>query len=321
MPTILLTEHVHPDAVSMISREPGYDVVMAGGDAGIVQGALDRVEAIGVRIQRLDSRLIEAAPRLRLIAKHGVGTDNIDLAACAARGILVLNTPDANKIAVAEHVMALMLALVKRLPTYDAALREGDWGFRDRLVAEELAGRTLAILGYGRSGQELAWRAAAFDMTLVAWGRTIDRAATERLGVRAAADLGEALTAADFVSLHTPRVHASRPLLGTRELAMMKPGAFLINCARGGLVDEVALAAALRSGHLAGAGIDVFDVEPMGADNPLLAADLDNVIVTPHSAGNTREASRRMGLEMAENIIAGLAGRHDPSRIVRTPSA
>lgn len=230
---------------------------------------------------------------------------------------MVLNTPDANKIAVAEHAMTMMLSLAKRLPRYEAALRTGDWRFRDQLVAEELAGRTLAVLGFGRSGQALARRAAAFDMSLVTWGRTIDRAVAEELGVRVCRTVTEALAQADFVSLHTPRVDAHRPLLGVEEIAAMKPGAFVINCARGGLIDEAALAGALRSGHLAGAGIDVFDHEPPPLDHPLLAGDLANVIVTPHSAGNTREASRRMGLEMAENIIAGLAGRHDPSRIVR----
>ncbi len=316
VPKILLSEHVHPDAVALLRQEPGYDVIEAKGDKEAFAAHLAQSDAIGVRIQKLDGDTLARALRLRLVAKHGVGTDNIDLAACAARGILVLNTPDANKIAVAEHAMTFMLTLAKRLGRYDAALRAGDWRFRDRLVAEELAGRTLAILGFGRSGQALAQRAAAFDMLLVAWGRTIVRDEAERLGVRVVMDLTEALGQADFVSLHTPRVHARQPLMGAREIAAMKPGAFLINCARGGLVDEEALAAALGSGHLAGAGIDVFDVEPPPLDHPLLAEDLPNIIVTPHSAGNTIEASRRMGLEMAENIIAGLAGRHEKTRMV-----
>lgn len=321
VPTILITEHVHPDALARLRQEPDFEVVEAAGDPEKVRRSLDRADAIGVRIQRIDAAVIEAAPRLSIIAKHGVGTDNIDLAAASARGVLVLNTPDANKVAVAEHAMALMLALAKRLAGHNAALRSGDWRFRDGLRAEELAGRGLAILGFGRSGQELARRAAAFDMSLVAWGRSVDRGVAERLGAQVAANLGEALALADFVSLHTPRIDAVRPLLGAAEIAQMRPGAYLINCARGGLVDEAALAAALRSGRLAGAGIDVFDVEPPAPDNPLFAADLGNLILTPHSAGNTREASRRMGLEMADNIIAGLSGRHNASRIVRPPRA
>ncbi len=321
MPTILITEHVHPDALARLGQEPGFEVVEAVGDSASARDALARVDAIGVRIQRIDASVMERAPRLRVIAKHGVGTDNIDLAAASARRIVVLNTPDANKIAVAEHAMAMMLALVKRLAIYDAALRAGDWSFRDLLVAEELAGRSLSILGFGRSGQELARRAAAFDMSLVAWGRSVDRAVAARLGVRVVTSLNEALASADFVSLHTPRAHASRPLLGASEIAAMREGAFLVNCARGGLVDETALAEALRLNRLAGAGIDVFEAEPPAPDNPLLAADLNNLIVTPHSAGNTREASRRMGLEMADNIIAGLNGRPDASRIVYPPRA
>ncbi len=317
MPTIVLSEHVHPDAIALLRREPGFDVIDATGDAESLMMGLAQAEALAVRIKRIDAAILASAPRLRVIAKHGVGTDNIDLVACAARNILVLNTPDANKIAVAEHAMTLMLALAKRLSRYEAALRSGDWRFRDRLVASELAGRTLAILGFGRSGQALARRAAAFDMSIAAWGRTVDRAVADKLGIIVCETVTEALNQADFISLHTPSVDASRPLLGAAEIAVMKPGAFLINCARGGLLDELALADALREGRLAGAGIDVFDVEPPPPDHPLLAADLTNVIVTPHSAGNTQEASRRMGLDMAENIIAGLGGRHDPARVVR----
>lgn len=319
MPTILITEHVHPDALAYLRQETSFEVIEAAGDPAIIRSALAHAEAIGVRVHRLDAAAIDAAPRLKVIAKHGVGTDNIDHAAASARGIVILNTPDANKVAVAEHAMALMLALAKRLAIHDATLRAGDWRFREGLVAQELAGRSLAILGFGRSGQELARRAAAFDMPIIAWGRSIDSAAVERFGGRVASSLGEALSSADFVSLHTPRVHASRPLLGVDEIATMRQGAYLINCARGGLVDEQALADALRENRLAGAGVDVFDVEPPPADNPLLAADLPNLILTPHNAGNTRETTRRVGLEMADNIIAGLQGRHDVSRIVRPP--
>lgn len=319
MPTILITEHVHPDALAYLRQETSFEVIEAAGDPVIIRSALAHAEAIGVRVYRLDAAAIDAAPRLKVIAKHGVGTDNIDHAAALARGIVILNTPDANKVAVAEHAMALMLALAKRLAIHDATLRAGDWRFREGLVAQELAGRSLAILGFGRSGQELARRAAAFDMPIIAWGRSIDSAAVERFGGRVASSLGEALSSADFVSLHTPRVHASRPLLGVDEIAAMRQGAYLINCARGGLVDEQALADALRENRLAGAGVDVFDVEPPPADNPLLAADLPNLILTPHNAGNTRETTRRVGLEMADNIIAGLQGRHDVSRIVRPP--
>lgn len=316
VPTIVLSEHVHRDAIARLRQEPDFKLIDANGSQDALIAGLAQADALGVRIMRIDAAMLAAAPRLRVIAKHGVGTDNIDLGACAARNILVLNTPDANKIAVAEHAMTLMLALAKRLARYEAALRSGDWRFRDQLVASELAGRTLAILGFGRSGQALARRAAAFEMRLAVWGRTIDRVVADELGVSVCATLTEALGQADFVSLHTPRVDAKRPLLGAAELAAMKPGAFLVNCARGGLVDEKALADALRTGRLAGAGIDVFDVEPPLPDNPLLAADLPNVILTPHSAGNTHDASRRMGLDMAENIIAGLAGQHDPARVV-----
>lgn len=318
MPTILLTERVHPDAVILLRQQPGYHVIDAS-DArdDEVHQALGDVAAIGVRIRRIDAAVLAAAPKLRVIAKHGVGTDNIDHDVCAQRGILVLNTPDANKVAVAEHAFAMMLALVKQLARYEEAARASDWKFRDQPSACELAGRTLAVIGFGRSGQELARRARAFDMRVFAWGRSVDRARAEALGVDVARDLDMALAVADFVSLHVPKPNTGGALIGRREFALMKPGAMLVNCARGGVVDESALAAALRSQHLGGAGIDVFDQEPPPLDHPLLARDLPNVLVTPHSAGSTKESARRMALEMAANIIAGLSGRHDPSHIVR----
>lgn len=311
---VILTEYVDAAAVEMLRAETGLKVLVAADlDAAGLRQALSRAAAVGVRIQRIDAAMIAAAPNLRIIAKHGVGTDNIDLEAATRRGVAVLNTPDANKIAVAEHAFALLLALAKRLPAADAAVRSGDWGVRDRHEVIELAGRTLAIVGFGRSGQELAVRARAFGMHVVTWGRTVDARRAAGLGVDVVPSLAEALGRADAVSLHVPR-SPGPPLIGAAEIARMRRGALLVNCARGGVVDEAELADALRSGHIGGAGIDVFESEPPAIGHPLLA--LPNVIATPHAAGNTRAALRRMALGMAENIVSGLAGQIAPERLV-----
>lgn len=315
MPHVVLTERIHADAVERLRAEPGFEITEANGVEGAALARLlQDADAVGVRIRRLDAGLLSAARRLVLIAKHGVGTDNIDLDLCRSAGIAVLNTPDANKIAVAEHAMMLILALAKRLHAYEAAVRSADWGFRDRLSAREVSGMTLAIVGFGRSGQELAARAKAFGMDVIAYSRSLDAETAARFGVGHAATLDDALIVADVLSLHVPGGGQGGAMIGARELALLRPGAFLVNCARGGVVDEAALAAALTSGHLAGAGIDVFAAEPPGSDDPLMSCR--NVILTPHSAGNTLEASRRMGLEMADNIIDFFIGRIDPARIV-----
>ncbi|MGD9783131.1 MAG: hydroxyacid dehydrogenase [Hyphomicrobiaceae bacterium] len=308
---ILITEHVDADAIALLRRRPGFDVV-AG--EGMPASALARCEAIGIRVCRLDAATLALAPHLRVVAKHGVGTDNIDVDHCTARGIPVLNTPDANKAAVAEHAFALMLALAKRLLELDAAVRRGDWAIRDRLRFNELASMTLAIIGFGRSGQELARRARAFDMRVVAFGRSLDRQALTALGVEPADSLAAALGEGDVVSLHVPRPSSGVPLIGRAELRAMKRGALLVNCARGGVVDERALADVLDEGHLGGAGIDVLGEEPPPTTLPLL--NRANVILTPHIAGSTREASRRMGMEMAENILQALDGRLPSASLV-----
>ncbi|MCB1522249.1 MAG: hydroxyacid dehydrogenase [Hyphomicrobiaceae bacterium] len=312
---VFLTEHVHPDAVELLRRAPGIELVegpsLSEADAAAAFAAAD---ALGVRIRNLCAADLDQAPGLRVVAKHGVGTDNIDVAHCTMRAIPVLNTPDANKVAVAEHAMMLMLALAKRLPQSDKAVREGNWRLRDGHDVRELAGRTLAIIGFGRSGQELARRAAAFDMRVLAWGRTLDAGALAAFGVEPAGSLTDALAEADIVSLHMPRPPGGGYLIGANEIALIKSGALFINCARGGIVDEAALAEAVASGQIGGAGMDVFEREPPPLDHPLLHCP--GVIVTPHAAGNTREASRRMGIEMAENILAALDGRIPEDRLV-----
>ncbi len=315
IPNILLTERVHADAVALLRSMPGYNVVCGDEiDGAGFEAALAQADAIGVRVHRLGGDVLARAPGLKVVAKHGVGTDNVDHAYCTSRGIVVTNTPDANKVSVAEHAMMLMLALAKNLNGWDRAVRSGAWQKAGLVQPVELAGRTLSLIGFGRSGQELARRARAFDMRIAVWSRSADAQMLGAVDARRCTSLEEVLAAGDVVSLHVPRMAGAPALIGAREFGLRRRGAVLINCARGGIVDEAALAAALASGHIAGAGIDVFDIEPLPSTSELLA--LPNVILSPHIAGVTAESMRRVGLEMAACIIAVLEGRIDPAHVV-----
>jgi phosphoglycerate dehydrogenase-like enzyme len=243
-------------------------------------------------------------PQLRIIARNGVGYDQIDVAAATRRGIAVTITPHGNHQAVAEHAMALLLAVTRNVVQGAIDTRRGGWSRRRAFIP--LRGRTLGIVGLGRIGRSLAQRAAAFGVKIVACELQPDRDFVTRLGVELV-DFETLLTQADFVSLHAPLTAETRHLINRRTLALMKRGSVLINTARGGLVHEGDLAEALRAGHLAGAGIDVLSVEPPPPDHPLLA--LDNVVVSPHVAAFDEQARQDMALAAAQNIVEVLAGR------------
>ena len=260
------------------------------------------VDALISGTEPVTAAVLAAAPRLRVIAKHGVGYDNVDLAAAAARGIPVCVAGGAITDSVADHAFALLLALARAVPRGDRAVRAGGW---PRLVGPELRGRTLGLVGLGQIGRGVCRRAAGFGLRLLAYDLNPDAAFARTWGVRYVT-LDELLGAADFVSLHAPLTDATRGLIGAARLARMKPGAGLINTARGELVDEAALYDALRSGHLSGAASDVFVDEPPGA-SPLLT--LETFIATPHVAGQTVEGLRRMGEVTAENALLVLEGR------------
>lgn len=249
----------------------------------------------------ITSQVLDRAPELRLICKQGVGLDRIDLSACRERGIEVMNTPGSNSTAVAEHTMALMLACAKRLWPISKSIRCGESEPRcaERYRAGELAGKTLSLIGLGSIGSKVAKMAAAFGMRIVACVRHPERYSGS--GAELAASLDRALAEGDYVSLHVSGTEENRGLIGSRELGLMKPGAVLINTTRGFVIDEKALYEALAGGRLAGAGLDVFEDEPLRAGNPLL--ELDNVFATPHSAANTPEANLRAFRQCAENIL------------------
>lgn len=314
MKTVLVTEPIHADGLARLRAAPGLDVIEGWTlPPDSLAAAVASAHAIATRTMPMPASLLATSNRLEVMCKHGVGCDHIDVEHLTARGVPVLITASANKLSVAEHTMAMMLALAKDLVGYDAAVRAGDWKRRFSLRAVDLAGRTLLIVGFGRIGREVAARARALSMRVLVNDIAMDRIVADRLGCTVVDDVQAAFAEADVVTLHVPLNAQSAGMMTRAAFASMKPGAIFLNIARGGLIDEQALADALRSGHIAAAGVDVFDTEPMPPDHPL--ADVPNVILTPHSAASTQEGARRMSVDTAENILAAFAGRIEPDNI------
>lgn len=297
---------VQPIAAAGVAalQEAGITVVRAPRpDLDALVPLLAGATAVVTRNAGFPAAAIAAAPRLRVIASHGSGTDRIDLAAAAARGIAVVATPGANARSVAEHALGLMLALARATPAADRAVRRGDFGWRDRHLGVEIAGLRLGLLGWGQVARALAPMAQAMGMEVWALSRHADAGALAAAGVRPAAGLDALLAAVDILSLHARP--GDRPAIDAPALARMRPGAFLVNTARGALVDEAALAAALAAGQLGGAALDVFAAEPPPADSPLLTAP--NLILTPHIGGTTAAALERTARAVAAAVVAALA--------------
>jgi D-3-phosphoglycerate dehydrogenase len=268
-----------------------------------VRSLIGDVDGYIAGLDEVDEAVMVSAPRLRVIARYGVGLDRVDLVAATARGIVVTNTPGANSGAVAELAIALMLALARRLPQACAEAREGGW---PRVEGVAIEGKTVGLVGLGAIGQAVALRLAGFGCCLLASDPWVGPDVAERLHVRLV-DLDELLPASDVVSLHAPLLPSTSRMVNGEFLARVKPGAFLINTARGELVDEQALLDALRRGRLRGAALDCFSQEPPEKNNPLLS--LPQVIVTPHTGSHTDEAVNRMGRMALQDCLAVLAGR------------
>jgi len=265
-------------------------------------------DAVVVGLDAVDASVFAAVPALRVVAKHGVGVDNIDLEAARAAGVVVVNAPGSNSGAVADLALGAMLALARQLLPAHASMVAGRW---ERFPGVELTGRTLGLVGFGRIGQAVARRASGFDMDVVAYDPFVPTEVSDAAGVRRAG-LEEVVTGADFVSLHLPGTPGEPPLVDARLIEGMRRGAYFVNAARGGLVDEEALVAALRDGRLAGAALDAFAHEPPGADDPLVTAP--NVLLTPHIGAFTDVANAAMGVAVAEDVARVLAGQ--PARNV-----
>ena len=304
MPRILVTEPLAEEGLRLLREQADVDLRTDLTAVTLLQ-AVAACDGLVVRSKtRVTEAVIAAAPRLAVIGRAGTGVDNIDLEAATRRGVVVVNAPYGNTVAVAEYTIGLLLALVRHIPRCDAALHQGRW---EKQAGEglQVRGKVLGLVGLGRVGTAVARRALGLEMKVLAYDPFVTPERAAQVGAQWV-PWEELLRTSDFVSLHLPDSEKTRGLLGTRELDLMKPTAYVINCARGGLVDEAALAQALREGCLAGAALDVFAHEPP-RDSPLLGCD--NVVLTPHVAGSTAEAQRDTAIEVAQQVLDVLAGR------------
>lgn len=311
MPDCLIVQPIHPAGLDRL-REGGVTPVAATAhDMATVAREIAGCAAAITRNAGLDGAAMEAAPGLRVVANHGVGTNKIDLRRAAALGIPVVFTPTANARSVAEHAVALMLALARRVIPADAAVRGCDWSLRYEARMEELHGRVLGLAGFGTIGRMTAGIArGGFGMRLLVFSPGTPDSALAEAGAERAPTLAALLEASDVVSLHRPLRDDTRGMIDAAALRRMKPTAFLVNTARGELVDTAALAEALREGRIAGAAQDVFKVEPAPAEEPLLAAP--NTVLAPHIGGVTEAAMRETALQCAEQVLDVLSGRRPP---------
>lgn len=297
---VLVTDEVDERGLSDLSEDPDFVVDrIDDSSAPEFAQALARAHAVIVRsATTVDAAVLEAAPELKVVARAGVGVDNIDVDAASRRGIAVFNAPSGNTVAAAELTMALILAMMRHVAEADRSVRDGEWE-RSRFQGVELEGRTLGLIGAGRVGGEVVTRAKSFGMEVIVYDPYLTDSRAKELGFRLT-DLDVLLGSADVVSIHVPLTSETEALLGAEELGSMKSGAYLVNVARGGVVDESALADALSDGRLAGAALDVYETEPLPADSPLRQAP--NLMMTPHIGAATEDAQVRVAAEVAERI-------------------
>ncbi|ROR15219.1 hydroxyacid dehydrogenase [Erwinia sp. JUb26] len=315
MPHVLIAGSIHQAGLTILQNAPGftYELVKEVSTASYAP-LIEHADALLLRTQPLTATEIAQAPRLKVVSRHGVGYDAVDVAALNQRGIPLTIVGDVNSLSVAEHTFALLMAVAKQVRVYDENLRSGNWNCRNSFSAMELSGRTLFVLGFGRIGREVARMARCFNMFVVAYDPYVADEIFHALGVERITELEAGLKIADALTVHLP-LSDSKPLIGRRELALLKPQAIVINTARGGIVDEQALIDALKNDRLGGAGLDVFSQEPPPRDSALLHASY-RLILSPHSAGLTEEAAMRMSVSAVNNIIHYFTGELDEKLIV-----
>jgi len=309
-PVVLIAEDLAPAALDVLADD--FDVRHVDGtDRPALLAALATANAVIVRsATQIDAEAFSVAPRLRVVARAGVGLDNVDVPAATGRGVMVVNAPTSNIVSAAEQAVALLLAVARHTASASSALKVGEWS-RSRYTGVEVAGKTVGVVGLGRVGILFAQRMAAFGVCLIAYDPYVQPARAAALGVRLVG-LDELLRESDFISIHLPKTPETLGLIGEKELATVKPGVRIINAARGGLVDEQALAEAIAEGRVAGAGIDVFAKEPCVA-SPLFA--FDTVVATPHLGASTAEAQDMAGLAVARSVKLALCGEFVPDAV------
>lgn len=313
MKKLVIIQPLVPDAYAALNERPDIDWTIvehesADGLASAVAGA----DALTVRVGELTEDVLDAAPNLRVISRHGVGYDNVPVDYCTKRGIAVAVTADANSTSVAEHAIHLMLAAARVGMQADAEIRKGNYGIRSRLIGLELCGKTLLVVGHGRIGRRVADLAAAFGMNVLVHDPYVPL--PDSAGHSAVMRLEDGLERADIVTLHLPLTDETRGLLGPGELDLLRKSAIVVNVSRGGLVDETALLERVADGRLFGAGLDTFVEEPLPDDSPLLAEP--RIVLSPHSASFTDNSLRAMGKLTVRNAIDGIDGTLDPRMVI-----
>ena len=310
LPVVLIADKLAESTVAALGDAVEVRWV-DGPDRPKLLDAVADADALLVRsATTVDAEVIAAAPKLKIIARAGVGLDNVDVEAATAAGVLVVNAPTSNIHSAAEHALALLLSAARQIPAADATLREHTWK-RSAFNGTEVYGKTVGVVGLGRIGQLVAQRIAAFGTHVIAYDPYVPAARAAQLGIELL-PLEEVLARADFISVHLPKTKETAGLLGKEALAKTKPGVIIVNAARGGLLDEAALADAIRSGHVRAAGLDVFSTEPC-TDSPLF--ELPEVVVTPHLGASTSEAQDRAGTDVAESVKLALAGEFVPDAV------
>lgn len=313
---VLIFPQLHPDARALLEAREDFELVAPKDiDPETAARIMPEIDAYIVRTQRVDRQIIERAHRLKIVARHGVGLDNLDLPGLAEKGIIATDVGLANMPSVLEHTMGFMLLLAKQYPDYDAGVRNNRYmQVKDSRAAFELRDKTLLIIGLGRIGSQVARVANAFGMKCLGVDIAKSEDEIRAMGCEPVVDWRARLGEVDFLTLHCPRTDLTTGMIGAREFAAMKKTARLVNCARGGIVDEPALIKALEARQIAAAAFDVQVVEPMSPNDPLLRAP--NLILTPHSAAGTQESVRRMALQCAKNVCDYFDGTLDESMIV-----
>jgi D-3-phosphoglycerate dehydrogenase len=314
---VLITDSLAPQGLAVFEREAGLTVEYKPGlDPADVRRAIADADALVVRSgTKVTAEILEAGSRLKVVGRAGIGVDNIDVVAASKRGIVVMNTPGGNNVTTAEHTISLLLAMSRNIPQAMASLRSGKWE-RNKFTGVEVFNKTLGVIGVGNIGAIVADRAQGLKMKVIAYDPFLTPEAAARLGVELVG-LEDLYARADFITIHTPLTAETRGLIGGEAMAKMRKGVRIVNCARGGIVDEKALADAVRSGHVASAALDVFVEEPPPKDHPLLG--IDNVVVTPHLGASTDEAQVNVAIAIAEQIADYLV-RGDVRNAVNFPS-
>jgi D-3-phosphoglycerate dehydrogenase / 2-oxoglutarate reductase len=302
---VLIADSISQRGIDELSLDDQLDVqIKTGLTEQELVGVIPAFSALIVRSQtRVTADILNAAAKLRVVGRAGVGVDNVDVETATRRGVVVLNAPGGNTISTAEHAFSLLLSMARKIPHADANVRNKNWD-KKNFEGVELYNKTLGVIGMGRIGSELTRRAIAFGMRVVAYDPYLSVTRARSLQVELVDELDDLLASADFISLHTPLTAETRHILDAARLQKTKRGVRIINCARGGLIDEGALAQALQDGRVAGAALDVFEIEPLPSDSPLRSAP--NLVLTPHLGASTVEAQESVGIEIAQSIRAAL---------------